>query len=263
MKTNKRSIPALAAGVVLLAACNYTAVTPTAVANLPNPASVYCEEHGNTLTILTAADGSQSGQCIFPDGGSCDEWAYFRGECGPSAAPAATSKPAEVSPTQAADPSAYEGWTAYTDSAYGFTLMLPPDWLADETAAGDPLLGGHLLTLHPADASESESIRMTFRRVGEDVLLWPTGVGQGDFVPQGRLEVAGQSVERFYLICPSGEVTSIWYQQGEGEPNIELDGMEFAFIFSARPTHCEAGSSLSGKAQVQGERIIASLHLAD
>ena len=52
---------------------------------MPNPASVYCEQNGNTLEIRTAADGSQSGVCIFPDGSTCDEWAYFRGECGPAA----------------------------------------------------------------------------------------------------------------------------------------------------------------------------------
>jgi putative hemolysin len=52
--------------------------------NMPNPASVYCEENGNKHEIRTAADGSQSGVCIFTDGGSCDEWAYYRGECGPT-----------------------------------------------------------------------------------------------------------------------------------------------------------------------------------
>jgi putative hemolysin len=51
-------------------------------ANMPNPASVYCEQNGNKLEIQTAADGSQSGVCVFPDGNMCDEWAYFRGECG-------------------------------------------------------------------------------------------------------------------------------------------------------------------------------------
>jgi hypothetical protein len=49
---------------------------------MPNPASVYCEQQGNKLEIHTAADGSQSGVCVFPDGSICDEWAYFRGECG-------------------------------------------------------------------------------------------------------------------------------------------------------------------------------------
>ena len=52
-------------------------------AGLPNPASAYCLEQGYEHEIRTAADGSQSGVCIFPDGSECDEWAYFRGECGP------------------------------------------------------------------------------------------------------------------------------------------------------------------------------------
>lgn len=55
--------------------------------NMPNPASVYCEQQGNKLELHTAADGSQSGYCIFPDGSECDERAYFRGECGPSVLP--------------------------------------------------------------------------------------------------------------------------------------------------------------------------------
>ena len=51
-------------------------------ASMPNPASVYCRQNGNKLEIHTAADGSQNGVCVFPDGSTCDEWAYFRGECG-------------------------------------------------------------------------------------------------------------------------------------------------------------------------------------
>ncbi len=76
-----------------LAACTAlpTPAAPTPAATdmpqpgMPNPASVYCKEKGNQLEIRTAADGSQSGVCIFPDGSTCDEWAYFRGECGPAA----------------------------------------------------------------------------------------------------------------------------------------------------------------------------------
>lgn len=60
--------------------------TPTPAPNMPNPASTYCQEHGGTLEIVTAADGSQSGLCRFPDGSACDEWAYFRGECAPGGA---------------------------------------------------------------------------------------------------------------------------------------------------------------------------------
>ncbi len=68
------------------------AVTEGTQVNMPNPASVFCEQKGNTLEIRIATDGSQSGVCIFPDGSTCDEWAYFREECGPAS---------EISPTPA------------------------------------------------------------------------------------------------------------------------------------------------------------------
>jgi putative hemolysin len=67
--------------LMILTACS----APQAQAGMPNPASVYCEQKGNKLEIRTAADGSQSGVCVFPDGSTCDEWAYYRGECGPAA----------------------------------------------------------------------------------------------------------------------------------------------------------------------------------
>lgn len=57
---------------------------------MSNPASVYCTQEGNKLEIRTATDGSQNGVCVFPDGSTCDEWAYFRGECGQSPTPAMT-----------------------------------------------------------------------------------------------------------------------------------------------------------------------------
>ncbi len=54
---------------------------------MPNPASVFCRENGGRSEIRTAPDGGQTGYCIFPDGSECEEWAYFRGECAPGAAP--------------------------------------------------------------------------------------------------------------------------------------------------------------------------------
>jgi putative hemolysin len=84
----KRIIPftiiliALTACTTLQIQAPQPAATGIPPANMPNPASVYCEQQGNKLEIRTAADGSQYGICVFPDGSTCDEWAYFRGECG-------------------------------------------------------------------------------------------------------------------------------------------------------------------------------------
>lgn len=69
---------------ILLTACTASPTpvpTSAPTMGMANPASVYCEQQGNKLEIRTAADGSQIGVCIFPDGSECEEWAYYRGEC--------------------------------------------------------------------------------------------------------------------------------------------------------------------------------------
>jgi putative hemolysin len=86
---NMKRIIAFTIILMALAACTVSqpqatpkpAATAMPQASLPNPASVYCTQQGNKLEIRTAADGSQSGVCVFLDGSTCDEWAYFRGEC--------------------------------------------------------------------------------------------------------------------------------------------------------------------------------------
>ena len=117
------------ANLVLFASCTPRPGTPPPAANLPNPASVYCEQQGNRLEIRTAADGSQSGVCIFPDGSQCDEWAYYRGECGPASQANPTSTPIVVAdppdpvPTEIPtpmpiEPGDYQGWWTYTHAVY-------------------------------------------------------------------------------------------------------------------------------------------------
>jgi hypothetical protein len=266
---------------VLLAACTANPTLPASVpvltdaplANLPNPASAYCEQQGYAAEIRTAADGSQGGVCIFPGGSECDEWAYFRGECNPGQViptPSSTSE-TEVLPTalptpMAIDAADYQGWWTYTHPTYRFSIMLPEDWIVEQVTRADPATSTPTLILHPEGAVaehevDRESIRMTFRRFGDEVLLWPTGVGQGEFITQGTLDIAGQPAQRVVLVCPTGEVTSIWYHQSTDQPNIARGDLEFGFILSATPSHCDTGHSLSGKVQLAGEMIIASLHV--
>jgi len=238
-------------------------------AGLPDPASVYCEEQGYTVEIRTDENGNQYGVCVFPDGSECEEWAYYRGECSPAgqsvSTPAQTGETTIIAPTKFPTPfpidsADYQGWWTYTSATYGFSLLLPTDWVVDETTTGDPLMNGHLLNLHPQNTDEILNIRMTFRRVGEDILLWPTGVGAGEFAPQGMLDVAGKPVQRMLFVCPTGQVNSIWYH-GESGANIQRGGLEFGFIFSYTGVYCEEGYSLDGKVQHVGEMIIASLQV--
>jgi len=49
---------------------------------IPNPASTYCDELGYELRIISNDVGAQNGVCFFPDGNSCAEWDFYRGDCG-------------------------------------------------------------------------------------------------------------------------------------------------------------------------------------
>jgi hypothetical protein len=147
----------------------------------------------------------------------------------------------------------------YVHPEYGFSLMVPGDWVVEDASSGDSILNGHILTIKPGAAASPEYIRMTFREAGDSLLLWPTGVGQGEFVNEGTLSIGDQVVQRILLICPTGEVTSIYYHPSSEQPNIAIGSMEFAFIYNASTNHCDAGYSLGGKLQNVGEMIIASL----
>jgi hypothetical protein len=159
------------------------------------------------------------------------------------------------------DPKGYQGWWAYNHPAYGFSIMLPPDWVVEEVTSGDALMNGHQLNLLAKDSPGGEKIRMAFRLAGEEVPLWPTGVGAGEFVTQGTLDIAGQAAVRRLFICPGGQVQSIWYFESEDHADIQRGGLEFGFIFSFTKAYCQEGYSLGGKDQHFGEMIIASLAL--
>lgn len=83
--------------VVCLAACNkQTNVEPVDIDNdsvveidnneevvnqIANPASVYCEENGGTVELLSDENYWEYGVCHLSDGTVCEEWAYYKWEC--------------------------------------------------------------------------------------------------------------------------------------------------------------------------------------
>lgn len=168
--------------------------------------------------------------------------------------PVDTSAPTPIPTALPLDPAIYRDWMTYTNYAYGFSFRFPDNWIVEES-----MTDMHLLTIRPLDQPDRESIRLTFRRIGEDALLWPTGVGEGEFIPQSTLDIAGYPVNRLLLVCPAGEITAIWYHQATDQPNIAIGDLEFGILFSATPYHCQDDFSLGGDLQLVGESIIASL----
>lgn len=197
--------------VTLLTAClgpaNEHMVAPVSTdspsASLPNPASAYCEQQGNRLEIRTAADGSQSGMCIFPDGSECDEWAYFRGACGPSAqiteaplSPSSIYAPTLVTP----NPSLYESWMKYVDSGYRFSFRYPPEWTAELDLRSDSTTYQHLLWLKaPGKPVEGVWLNIAFERIGENYGLQRTGIGSGELIERGKVLFLGEETPRIVL----------------------------------------------------------------
>jgi putative hemolysin len=176
--------------------------------------------------------------------------------------PAAIASATPIPTAVPIDPSFYQGFWTYTNPVYGFSMMVPEDWAVEETTTGDPVMNDHTLILHPQPTPDVyPTIRVSFRTIGEEVLLWPTGVGQGEFISQGMLEVDGEPASRTYFVCPNGIIDSIWYQGGENEPNIQRGNMEFGFIYSYSGSYCQEPYSLTGKVQLVGELIIASLQV--
>jgi putative hemolysin len=76
-------IASLIAAAALAVACqSATPTQPAPSAGLANPASTYCTGLKYDLQIRSDSSGAQTGYCVFPDKTECEEWAFFRGECG-------------------------------------------------------------------------------------------------------------------------------------------------------------------------------------
>lgn len=52
------------------------------IANMANPAAVFCEKQGYKTEVRSDSQGNQTGYCIFPNNKECDEWKFYRRECG-------------------------------------------------------------------------------------------------------------------------------------------------------------------------------------
>ncbi len=204
---------------------------------MPNPASVYCEQRGYRLGIRTDADGGQYGVCVFPDLTECEEWAFFRGEC-----------------QMGVD---LTGWVEYTNPQYGFALRRPPDWALEEIQGPDNTMAGHQVKLHirPEANREIEMI-ISFKQVGEDQLIWPTGVGDGEFFDKGLAWLMAEPVNRNTLVC-DGRDMGVYYQQ---EGGVQRGDLEFAIILGYVGS-CADGYVIPVEVQTLADAVLATFAL--
>jgi putative hemolysin len=224
-----KRILTLSLSLILLTACsapvNQQIATPVSTdipqAIVPNPASAYCLEQGYTSEIRTAAHGSQSGVCIFPDGSECDEWAYFRGECGPTA----PTTEAPVNPSRvyapklvASDPSLYANWMEYVDRGYRFSFRYPPEWTAELDLRSDSTTYQHLLWLKaPSKPVEGVQLNIAFERIGENFGLQRSGIGSGELIERGKVLFLGEETPRIVLSLEGTDMEVMYGHTGAFE----------------------------------------------
>jgi len=55
--------------------------TAEPIANMANPAAVYCGELGYAMENVTR-NGGEDADCIFPDESRCGQWDFLSGRCG-------------------------------------------------------------------------------------------------------------------------------------------------------------------------------------
>lgn len=144
----------------------------------------------------------------------------------PVTVPAATAQPTEIpgpvgtpvyEPDQAAlEGFAYDGWLTYVNSAYGFSLRYPAQWVAAEVTDPDDTMFQHRVTLsgpaHPAMA-----LHIAFRAADETVRITPSSMGSGELVARGSLMFLGEEIQRQALVGEGKDMGVVYAASGEIE----------------------------------------------
>jgi putative hemolysin len=222
MYTSKITLSLIAAVFILLFGC-VPAQPATNEPELPNPASVFCEEQGGRPEIRTAADGSQSGVCVFPDGSECDEWAYFRGECQPGVS--------EASPSPLSAP-------RYRNDAYGFSFDPPSIWSIEE-------FPDYLLFRQPG-----YQMFVGYQWANEEPKPFRTGMPSGEFVDSGSVNLLGQSLPKQILVwegknkvvnyggrIKAGDLILVFYLDAVETDNVRYEDLDIPQEIIAQADH--------------------------
>ncbi|MBE0684779.1 MAG: DUF333 domain-containing protein [Anaerolineaceae bacterium] len=171
-------------------------------ANMPNPASVFCEENGGSLEIRTSEDGSQAGICVFPDGSECDEWSFFRGEC--------QADDSKAENTVETVELAADGCYIYRDKDLKYSFHYPSDAIITEndeptrsfTIQGPMFEDNYwpmIMIAHPQDREE-------FRPpVGSDLEQWLTDHNLIDAETYDLMEITGNTAVHTRFNSISGQ----------------------------------------------------------
>jgi len=261
--------------IVVSASCSSKQASPTPEANMPNPASVYCEENGGKVELRQDASGGVAGICVFADGSECDEWAYFRGECKPGGTPAASSTPAAETEL------ASDGWKIYRNETLGYRFDYPADArieIADDPLKTlsiiGPLVGGDNWPMffinHPGDREDYRPPESA------DLAQWLTEHNLLADERQPDTQIAGITAihTRFsrspqayasdsYYFAQSGRLyTIVILHTGDREDWALYDRFLASFQFDQAPDEGKSEEAILILEPGPGSRLVSPIHVA-
>jgi putative hemolysin len=207
-------------------------------AGLPNPASVYCEERDYRLELRVDAEGGAYGICIFPDESECDEWAYYRGECMPTAVGTAA-------PTRATD--SVPGETvSYASSEYGFAFEYPATWRIEEVPQALMLSRDEVL------------IYIAYKTIDDPWVIHWTGMPEGEWEKAGQVPFLGEMLQKTLLVF-AGKVKVVIYTLPEETPSIS--GLDVRVRVDDRTGRSYDEMEIAADLQAEVEQILASFQI--
>jgi putative hemolysin len=257
-----------------------------AQADMPNPASAFCEEQGGKLEIRTDSEGGQFGVCILEDGTECDEWEYFRGECPTQAGmpnPASVfcedqggkleirtdSEGGQFGVCIFEDGSECDEWAffrgecqpgepkdssstsspSYINDTYGFTLNTSEEWEIEEH-------DDYLILRRP-----DFTVFVGYQWADEELKPFRTGMPQGDFIDGGTAMLFGQSIPKRILVweekykvidyggrIKAGDLIFVFYLDG-----VESDAISYNDIDLTPEIIAEVDQIIASLALTSGE----------
>lgn len=158
----------------------------------------------------------------------------------------------------------YQGWQIYTNHAYAFQLLFPPDWTLAECQGQDP----NFIQIKPG-AFEDTSIALTvgFRRPDQNLWLSPPGGVAGSERLKGSLDLDYQKVN-IIAIVDQDQTKAVYYLPGTSDQRtetpiqnpLEINSSGQQFTFSLRVENPDDGSSqIPREVQYAADRIVLSL----
>lgn len=133
---------------------------------------------------------------------------------------------AQKAAAQSADP--YAGWQTYENTTAGYTLRYPSDWTFAETLTSDAGAANYVTF---SSAGKKYRVAFGLRPAGSDTIIsGRTGLGQGETVVDGTIQVLGQTVGKAYHVN-GGHTLVVFYGAGlaanfvvnDNDINAELD----------------------------------------